>query len=796
MKKYYILFILLLSLFAVNAQIINIPDAIFKAKLVTSTTENGIAYGLDTLPMAVDSNADGEIEVSEAAQVKFLYLNQYSISSLEGIQYFNNITSLYCHHNLLTSLDVSALANLTWLECDSNNLTSLNVSGLNNLARLVCSYNQLTTLDVSGLQSLQNLNCYNNPQLTSLNASNAPHLETIGCFQCQLNSLNVSGDVNLNYLHCTENQLTSLDVSGLTNLQTLYCSDNNLSTLNVSGATFLYSLLCDNNHIQTLDLEGMHLLGYLGCSNNELTSLVVSYTTYQLFLNCSNNLLTSLDIKNGVTETSLDFSGNPDLHYLCADDNEITTVQNKVLEYGYANCVLNSYCTFTPGGPYSTIEGNTKFDLANDGCDASDSFAPNVRFSVTNSATISSLVSDISGHYELPIENGTHVIAPQFENPSYYTASPANVSVTFPATPSPFTQDFCIRPNGNHNDLEVVILPLGPAVPGFDIHYGLLFRNKGTTVQNGVVNLSYSDAILDLVSTVPLFSNQSTDMLSWNFNNLQPFESRYINVTFNLNSSMDIPPVINGELLNYEATIIGATDETPIDNIASLVDYTVVSLDPNDKTCLEGDTVSPAMVGEYVHYIIRFENTGTFAAQNVVVTDEIDLTRFNINSLVPQQASHDFVTRIKNNKVEFIFENINLPFDDANNDGYVAFKIKTKPTLVVGDTFSNTANIYFDYNFPIITNAAATTIQTLGNQDFEFNSVFSLSPVPAKNVLNIAAKQSVTISSVTIYNTLGQLIQVNTNPNETIDVSGLKTGSYFIKIISDKGTAGSKFIKE
>lgn len=56
---------------------------------------------------------------------------------------------------------------------------------------------------------------------------------------------------------------------------------------------------------------------------------------------------------------------------------------------------------------------------------------------------------------------------------------------------------------------------------------------------------------------------------------------------------------------------------------------------------------------------------------------------------------------IKENNVEFVFENINLPFDNAANDGYVSFKVKTRPTLVGGDLFSNTANIYFDYNYPI-----------------------------------------------------------------------------------------------
>ena len=74
------------------------------------------------------------------------------------------------------------------------------------------------------------------------------------------------------------------------------------------------------------------------------------------------------------------------------------------------------------------------------------------------------------------------------------------------------------------------------------------------------------------------------------------------------------------------------------------------------------------MVGKEVHYLIRFENTGTANAENIVVKDMIDTTKFDINSLIPIDGSHPFVTKISNtNKVEFIFENINLPFGDANN---------------------------------------------------------------------------------------------------------------------------------
>ena len=159
---------------------------------------------------------------------------------------------------------------------------------------------------------------------------------------------------------------------------------------------------------------------------------------------------------------------------------------------------------------------------------------------------------------------------------------------------------------------------------------------------------------------------------------------------------------------------------------------------------------------------------------------------------------HDFYTKINNTtgKVEFIFENINLPFDDATNDGYVAFKIRTKPTLIVGDTFSNTANIYFDYNFPITTNTTTTTVALLSNQDFDFRNYFSLYPNPTKNILTIINIQQISISSLSIYNSMGQLIEVITTPNETIDVSNLQAGIYYLKLITDKGMTTQEFIKK
>ncbi|GAA4757932.1 MULTISPECIES: DUF7619 domain-containing protein [Flavobacterium] len=719
MRKLYFLLTALCLFTSVNAQIINFPDANFKAKLLAASPSNTIAQNLSGSDFKIDANSNGQIEISEALQVKKLSLagGFLPITDLTGILYFSNIEVLNCGHLQLTSLNLNGLVKLKYLECFYNNLTSLDLSGVPNLVNLKCSSNSL---------------------------------------------------------------LSSLNVAGLINLKTLDCSFGNLTSLNLSGLINLISLDCQQNEINQLSVIG-------------LSNLVD--------VNCSMNNLSSLFIKNGNPSAwnSLYFSSNPNLRYICADDEDIVLVQNNISQWGLTNCHVNTYCSFTPEGTYYTIQGNNKFDVNNNGCDASDISLPNLKFSIINGSNTGSLIANTSGNYYILVQAGTHTVIPVFENPSYFTVSPASVNVTFPTQASPFTQNFCVTANGVHPDLEIIILPVNVARPGFDAKYKLIYKNKGNITQSGTVNLAFNDAVLDFVSANPVVTTQTINNLFWNFTNLLPFETREITFTLNVNSPMETPAVNSGDVLNYAATVTSpTTDDLPNDNTFVFNQTVVNSFDPNDKTCLEGATISPSKVGDYVNYMIRFENNGTANAQNIVVKDMIDTTKFDINSLVPIKGSHSFVTNITSgNKVEFIFENINLPFNDANNDGYVSFKIKTKPTLTNGDTFSNTASIYFDYNFPIVTNTATTTIQALSRQDFDFSSYFKLYPNPVSNNLNIEAKDTIEISSISIYNTLGQLVLVVPNAQniKTVDVSNLSSGNYFIKINSDKGTSNTKFIK-
>jgi uncharacterized delta-60 repeat protein len=502
-------------------------------------------------------------------------------------------------------------------------------------------------------------------------------------------------------------------------------------------------------------------------------------------------------LQNGSIDTSV-ISRN--VH----NDSGLVKVLNngKLLFYGlnkdseYDNFKINGLVKLL-GEDYYYVNGINKFDFDSNGCNNDDINYSNLNFSITDGVNTNNFIANQTGSYFIPVQAGNYTFSPVLENPTYFNISPTSFTVNFPTHVSPFNQNFCVTANGVKSDVEVVLLPTTPARPGFDADYKLVYRNKGNQIEYGSISLTFDDLRLDYVSSNPVYNSSATNSFSWNYSNLQPFETREIEFTFNLNSPMEIPAVNNGDVLNYTATITSTnTDEMPIDNTLTLDQTIVGSYDPNDKTCLEGTTITPTEVGNYVHYVIRFENTGTYPAENIVVKDMIDLTKFDISTLVPLKSSHDFYTRINGDKVEFIFENINLDFNDATNDGYVLFKIKTKPTLVLGDTFTNNANIYFDYNFPITTNTYTTTVAALSTQDFDFGSYFTLYPNPAEEVLNIQTKQGLAINSIEIYNQLGQIVIATTNTINAIDVSSLASGTYFVKINSEKGSANAKFVKE
>lgn len=826
MKNLYIFIsFFIYSLF--YSQNVNIPDANFKSLLLAASPTTHIAKSLTnpTAWVSIDTNGDGEIQQSEASAIGSLELfNIYnsfpqiigSIQSLEGIKAFNNASSISLGNlNQVATIDVSNLTNLKIFSLfEAPYTTTVNASGCTAITNFNVRHAAVTTLDTSSMPLLRVFYCDDN-NIQNLNLSNNNLIQYLVCNQNNLTSLNVSNINSLISINISQNNIPNLNLGNLPNLETIVCSANVLTNLNLLNSPKLKSLEASFNNLAFINLSQNPLLNYIRLTNNQLTNLDLSTAPQLTTLNVSDNLLTSLDIRHNVLLSSfivqnnnlqtlfikngkpnnVNFSNNPNISYICCDDSDINLVTNALNSYGYSNVTLNSYCSFTPGGTSYTIQGNTKYDNNNNGCDVNDLNKAFQKFNVTGSAGTGNIIANASGNYSIPVSSGSHTIVPVLENPSYFSISPASFSASFPAQASPLTQNFCMTANGTHNDLEVTVIPVTAAVPGFNAKYKIVYKNKGTTAQSGNLSFNFNDNLMNLLSSTITPTSQSTGLLNWNFTNLQPFETKEITLIFTLNTPTQIPPLSGGDILNYTSQITGAADETPSDNLFTLNQTVVNSFDPNDKTCLEGASIAQAKVGDYVHYMIRFENTGTANAQNIVVKDEIDLSKYEISSLQALNASHPFVTRINGNNVEFIFQNIQLPFDDANNDGYVTFKIKTKSTLTIGDSFSNLAKIYFDYNHPIITNNYTTTVQNVLSTteiSVEKNN-FAIYPNPVKDILYI--KSSNEIIKAEVYDAAGRIILSTKVSGNSVNVSELSKGSYQIRLFDKNHFEMQKFIK-
>jgi Leucine-rich repeat (LRR) protein len=193
MKNSISLLIVFFISFSIKAQIITIPDANFKGKLLSASTSNTIAQNAIGSSIKIDVNSDGQIQYFEALLVYTLNVGNSNINSLVGIANFTNLRHLNCYYNNLTYLPISNLSNLISLACynnsisslpevenlvnlsflniNSNPLTSINVSNLYLLESLFCGNTLVTQIDICGTK-VKYLHCYSCPLLTTLNLKN------------------------------------------------------------------------------------------------------------------------------------------------------------------------------------------------------------------------------------------------------------------------------------------------------------------------------------------------------------------------------------------------------------------------------------------------------------------------------------------------------------------------------------------------------------------------------------------------------------------------------------------------
>ena len=703
------------------------------------------------------------------------------------------------HAQTVNIPDPAFKAALIALGYDTDNDGNIEVPEVQSITNLDLSFRNIGDLTgISSFTSLVRLNCDGavspTATLTSIDVSMIATLQEIAVRDNDITSVILNAGIRIAYLN--GNQLTSFDPSPYPNLVTLDLANNHLTDFTVHGNNLSLELVLNN--LINVNLSGS--FSYLSLANNSaLTTIDLSQSTYGM-LWFSDSPITMLNLKNGYNgDYNLSEGNYPDVLFVCVDDYAESQYFQSFSDNHELHWVVNPYCSFTPGGDFNTITGTIRNDSNNNGCNSDDIHNDFIKINVANDTYPGVTFSAGSGDYHFFTGAGSYTLTPQFENPDWFTASPASAVVEFPLNDSSVSvNDFCIVANGNHPDLEVV-LSGNPPRPGFDTRYQLVYRNNGNTVLSGLVTATFDDLRMDFASANPAIETQDGHTLVWSFSNLTPFETRTIEFFLEVNGPTDTPAVNDGDVFNFFASGEIPNDETPADNVFTLHQTAANSYDPNNKTALEGAVVSPDNIGKYLHYNINFENIGSAEAINIVVKDIINTNMFDMSTLQIIQSSHELNVRVRDNIVEFIYKNINMPSSISNpigGHGNVLFKIKTRPTLYAGDVVTNTANIYFDYNHPIETNEARTTFTTLKRQEFVTDNSVVIYPNPAKSKVSVNAGNN--IQSIALFDVQGRILQVIPAKSSaaSVDISNQSKGEYFLKITTVDGIKVEKIIKE
>lgn len=426
--------------------------------------------------------------------------------------------------------------------------------------------------------------------------------------------------------------------------------------------------------------------------------------------------------------------------------------------------------------------------------------------------------TDAYGRYEFNVTNpGTYTV-------EYINSTPLTTTVVCPAggiathsntaQGNGYAANFYLT-NPPAQDLEVDLIEMSNATPGFVYETRILYKNKGNTIETGTLEYDYN-ALLGFSSitgfnSILTFHDIPNHKFNWSYSNLMPGESRVLDVKFTVPVSTPLGTVLTGTSDIFPQ--IG--DLTPTDNTDILNTTVVGSWDPNDKQVWPhhggdskaGGTIDPSE--EEIEYLIRFQNTGTAPAHFVIIRDTLD------GDLLPEtirdvSTKHNADLTIENgNILVATFNNINLPDSAANfaaSIGYIKFKINRVSGLPIGTSIENTAAIYFDYNAPVITNTPVlvvdyvTSIEKVAAANIEVQAM----PNPFDAELNVqyTLEDSDNIS-IQLMNNLGQRVYQQTvdvfqeagTYNERLDLEHLPSGVYLLQVSGDTQTISKKIIK-
>lgn len=352
---------------------------------------------------------------------------------------------------------------------------------------------------------------------------------------------------------------------------------------------------------------------------------------------------------------------------------------------------------------------------------------------------------DTSGQFQTSLfQSGTYQAS--IESPSiHFEAIAANWTSTDPAT-SINNADVRLRPKSLVSDLTLDVAEVTPPRFGFVNQMLVNTAQIGTIAADSAIlemdcGPAYTFQELVALPGTPTVASQiilPNGALKATLLNYQPLKFRYFQAFGQLDQFIQPGDSL---LCVSKTTTFPASDIDPTNNIDSLWVVVRGSYDPNDITAFPGGDVETSALAPDgsldLTYRIRFENTGNIATEFLRVESAFNpLLRPETFRLGATSAPCE-VRFPKTGMVEFVFPSYRLEataVDSVAAQGFIFYQLRSQQGLTAGDTLTNQAAIYFDFNPPIITNVARTLIkETVGTHEPMLNDEpnFQLWPNPA-----------------------------------------------------------------
>lgn len=381
-----------------------------------------------------------------------------------------------------------------------------------------------------------------------------------------------------------------------------------------------------------------------------------------------------------------------------------------------------------------------------------------------------------------------------------------NINPPFYIANSGGTKNFGLHLTQGIHDVSATGFQCMRPRPGFDYWSYVRIDNLGSENEPTTTSLKLDDD-LTYLSASPAPTAIIGDSLIWDLSDIPVFNGNYIVVKTNVPATT---PLGNWVINTWRATTTN-NDHDLSNNVYVTLDTVVGSYDPNEKIVEPAEGLSEAEIaaGKELLYTIRFQNTGTFPAERVRITDLLD-TALYMPSVRLVAASHPVTSfSLKpGGLLEVLFDNIQLP-DSTNNEpashGFVTFAVQRNKAYNKDYPVRNTASIYFDFNEPIFTNEVSFTV----NPD-NVSSTHEARPKGQAEELLIFPNPtagSFTVNSkgklsghgkLLLVNSMGQTILEQNIGNLSnpihVKTNDLLGGLYFVKISGGKGFMSGKVV--